>query len=165
MIVPHCLHLYFYKIFENSLLWPTMWVYNQKVWQWMDFMILLVIIKYFPIAHLSKLKFPSLVFKVLDQFSVSSSVLTVLFQCVPKSPEKDHLGHLVNTHVKAWSPTGDPDAVLWGGSPQCPDITFCICFFMNPLGLLSFKDFYSRNSQIKFKAHLVEYFHQEICID
>ena len=46
-----------------------------------NFMILLVIIKCFTIAHHSKFKFPALVFKVLDQFSVSSSVLTAPSQC------------------------------------------------------------------------------------
>lgn len=102
-----CLHLYFYEIFKNNLLLFTMWVNKQKVWQWVDFVILLVIIKYFPIAHHSKLKFPALVFKVLDQLSVSSPVLMVFFQWVPKSSEKDHLGHLVNTH-KGSEPHWDP---------------------------------------------------------
>lgn len=82
-----------------------MWVNKQKVWQWVDFMILLVVIKYFPIAHHGKLKFPALVFKV--QFSVSSPDLMVLFQCAPKSPEKGHLGHLVNK-PEGLEPHGDP---------------------------------------------------------
>lgn len=102
-----CLHLYFYKIFKNNLLLSTVWVNKQKVWQWVDFMVLLVIVKYFPIAQHSKLKFPALVFKVLDQLSVSSPVLMVFFQWVPKSPEKDHLGHVVNIHEGSeshWDP-------------------------------------------------------------
>lgn len=74
-----------------------------------------------------------------------------LLHCVSRLPEKDHLGHLVNTQKgpELRSPG-------WGS-----DITLCICFFVNPLGFLSFKDFYARNSQMKFKVHLGEYFPPE----